>query len=146
VGRLSNVPVPEQNVVGIAAGLVLHRARPWQLPGHRVVHRLVGSTLCAGGAALVVRSWSAAGQVDLSRPERLVTSGPYATSRNPMYVGWALLQVGVGVISGSAWVVATLPPAAGWVHRQVLREERALAAGFGDEFGRYRATVPRYWL
>ena len=146
MGRLSNVPVPEQNVVGIAAGLLLHRARPWRLPGPRYVRRLVGGALSAGGTALVVRSWSAAGQVDLSQPERLVTSGPYAISRNPMYVGWALLHLGVGVLSGSAWVVATLPPAAGLVHGQVMSEERALAATFPENFGRYRAAVPRYFL
>ena len=144
--RLGNVPVPEQNLVGIAAGLLLQRVRPWRLPGPRHVHRLVGGALCAGGTALVVRAWSAAEQVDLSQPERLVTSGPYAISRNPMYLGWALLHLGIGVVAGSAWVVATLPPAAGWVHGQVMSEERALAARFGDEFERYRAAVPRYWL
>jgi protein-S-isoprenylcysteine O-methyltransferase Ste14 len=146
VVRLSNVPVPEQNLVGIAAGLLLHRARPWRLPGPRHAHRLVGGALCAGGTALVVRSWAAAEQVELSEPDRLVTSGPYAISRNPMYVGWTLLHLGIGVVAGSAWVVATLPPAAGWVHRQVMSEERALAVSFGDEFDRYRATVVRYWL
>jgi protein-S-isoprenylcysteine O-methyltransferase Ste14 len=63
-----------------------------------------------------------------------------------MYVGWALLHLGVGVLSGSAWVVATLPPAAGLVHGQVIKEERALAAGFGDDFAHYRAAAPRYFL
>jgi protein-S-isoprenylcysteine O-methyltransferase Ste14 len=146
VVRLRNVPVPEENLLGIAAGLLLHRALPWRLPGPRTLHRLVGVGLCAGGTALVVRSWEVADQVDLSQPERLVTSGPYAISRNPMYLGWALLHLGIGVAAGSAWVVATLPPAAGWVHRRVVSEERALAARFGGEFQRYRATVPRYWL
>lgn len=73
-----------------------------------------------------------------------MTSGPYAASRNPMYVGWALLHLGAGVVSGSAWVIATLPPAAGFVHRQVIREERTLAAMFNEEFRRYQAAVPRY--
>lgn len=143
--RLSNLPVPEQNLLGITAGLLLHRARPWRLPGPRFLHRLVGGTVCAAGAALVVRAWPAAGQVDLSQPERLVTSGPFAISRNPMYLGWALLHLGIGVAAGSAWVVAALPPAAGYVHGQVMSEERALADRFGDEFDRYRGTVPRYW-
>ena len=144
MGRLGNVPVPEENVVGLAVGLALHRVRPWTLAGARTLHHIVGWPVMAAGTYLVARSWSAAGPVDLSRPERLVTSGPYAVSRNPMYVGWALLHLGVGVVSGSAWILACLPPAAGFVHREVEREERALALTFTDEFGRYRSTVPRY--
>ena len=141
---LSNVPVPEENVVGIALGAALHRVRPWTLPGARAVHHVVGWPLVAAGTYLAARSWAAAEEVDLAHPERLVTSGPYAVSRNPMYLGWTLLHLGVGVVSGSAWIIASLPPAAGFVHRQVMSEERALAARFGEEFGRYRAAVPRY--
>jgi len=37
-----------------------------------------------------------------------------------------------------------VPAAAWWTHRQVTQDERALAEKFGDEFGRYRAAVPRY--
>jgi protein-S-isoprenylcysteine O-methyltransferase Ste14 len=142
--RVSNLPVPEPNLVGIAAGMVLHRARPWTLPGTRYLHQLVGWPLMAGGTCLVVRSWAAAGNVDLTRPERLVTSGPYAVRRNPMYVGWVLLHLGVGVAGGSAWIIAGLPPAAGCLHRHVKKEEQALAGEFNDEFERYRAAVPRY--
>jgi protein-S-isoprenylcysteine O-methyltransferase Ste14 len=142
--RVSNVPVPEPNLVVIAAGMALHRARPWALPGTGIAHQLVGLPLIAGGTYLVVRSWGAAGQVDLTHPERLVTSGPYAISRNPMYVGWMLLHLGVGVAGGNAWIVAGIPATASCLHRQVLHEERVLAAEFTDEVVRYRAVVPRY--
>jgi protein-S-isoprenylcysteine O-methyltransferase Ste14 len=74
----------------------------------------------------------------------LVTSGVYATSRNPMYVGWALLHVGAGLIGGSAWVLGAFPVATWLVHRQILREERELGEVFGDQFAHYRAAVPRY--
>lgn len=82
--------------------------------------------------------------MELDRPDRLVRAGPYAFSRNPMYVGWALLHLGVGAVGGSAWVVASCPVAAWWIHRQVAREERVLGETFGGEFARYRAKVPRY--
>lgn len=114
------------------------------LPGPRNVYRLVGWPLIAAGTYLVVRSWAAARQVDLEYPDRLVTTGPYSVSRNPMYVGWALLHLGAGVAGGSGYIVAALPAAAVWVHRNVLREERELGEDFGHEFGRYRAAVPRY--
>ena len=62
-----------------------------------------------------------------------------------MYLGWCLLHLGVAAAVGSSWVVATFPPAAAWMHHEVVREERALTARFGEEFKRYCATVPRYF-
>jgi hypothetical protein len=61
-----------------------------------------------------------------------------------MYVGWALLHLGFGLVGGSAWVLGTFPAAIWLVHRQVLHEERDLGEAFPDEFARYRAAVPRY--
>ncbi|MFG1816198.1 methyltransferase family protein [Kribbella sp. NPDC049174] len=86
----------------------------------------------------------AAGSTELSQPQSLVTSGPYAVSRNPMYVGWALLQLGIGMAAGSGWVLATLPFVGAIVHREVLSEERQLSEQFGDEYRQYCATTGRY--
>ena len=77
-------------------------------------------------------------------PDTLVTSGPYALARNPMYVGWALVHLGVGPLRNDPWVMAALPVASGAVHRGVLREEALLKTAFPAEFGRYRQPVPRY--
>ena len=141
---LGNVPLPELYLLALAASAWLGRARPWVLPGSRLTHRLLGCPLIVAGTILVVRSLEAAGQVDLGHPGRLVTTGPYAVSRNPMYAGWALLHLGAGVAAGSGWILAALPAAAGLVHWQVRCEEQDLGADFGDEFARYRAAVPRY--
>lgn len=61
-----------------------------------------------------------------------------------MYVGWALLHLGFGLVGGSTWVLGAFPAATWLVHRQVLHEERDLGEAFPDEFARYRAAVPRY--
>ena len=118
--------------------------RPWALPGSPLTHRLAGAPLIAAGTIVIARSLRAAGQVDLDHPRRLVTTGPYAASRNPMYAGWALLHVGAAVAGGSFWMLAAFAAATGQVHRLILGEERELGDRFGDEFGRYRAAVPRY--
>jgi protein-S-isoprenylcysteine O-methyltransferase Ste14 len=78
-------------------------------------------------------------------PKILMTRGPYASSRHPMYLaelglwlGWAVLYGSIVVLAGFAIlcvVVSLLAP----------REERDLEAKFGEEYRRYRARVPR-WL
>ena len=106
--------------------------------------RSAGWSIVAAGSLIIARSLQAAGSTELSRPQSLVTSGPYAVSRNPMYVGWGLLQLGIGVITRSGWVLATLPFVGVAVHHGVLQEERRLEETFGDEYRRYVAKVGRY--
>jgi protein-S-isoprenylcysteine O-methyltransferase Ste14 len=92
------MPVPEASVLGILGGLALERVWPW-----RIGPRATGWVLTAAGVLAVARSLEAAGDTDLDLPERLVTDGPYARSRNPMYVAWHLIHLGVGLGAGSGW-------------------------------------------
>lgn len=142
---MRNIPVPEANLVGIAVGAVLHWVRPHKLPASRAVQRFVGWSIAGAGSLVVARSLKAAGSTDLTKPQRLVTGGPYAVTRNPMYVGWALLHLGIGVVAGSRWILVTLPLAGAAVHRDVLSEERRLTEKFGDEYLQYSAKVGRYF-
>lgn len=87
--------------------------------------------------------------VDPLRPERataLVASGPFALTRNPMYVGMAGLLVAHAVLRGA---VVALVPAAAFVavidRVQIPPEESAMEGIFGDEYRAYRDRVPR-WL
>lgn len=61
-----------------------------------------------------------------------------------MYAGWAVMQLGIGLVTGSGWVLATLPAVGAGLHRDVVREERRLARTFGDEYERYSERVGRY--
>jgi protein-S-isoprenylcysteine O-methyltransferase Ste14 len=100
----------------------------------------------AGGAASRFRRGGTT--VDPIHPDRasaLVTTGPNAVSRNPMYVGMAGVLVANAVRRGS--VVALLPAAAfvAWIDRlQVAPEEAALRGLFGSDYADYCATVPRW--
>lgn len=138
--RLRNVPIPQASLTGIAIGLGLAQVRAWRVTRRR----FVGWAAAAAGGLVVAESVKAAGSTELAKPEGLVISGPYAVSRNPMYVGWALIQLGIGVAAGSGWVLATLPFVGAAVHREVLSEERRLSEKFGDEYEAYCATVGRY--
>ena len=143
--RAGNVPLPEASLTAIGIGVALHRVRPWTLPGPRLAHRVLGGSLLAAAGWMLVRAVRTAGQVELERPAGLVTTGPYAVSRNPMYVGWTLLHLGAGLVARSGWMVTGVPVAAWWTHREVLREEDRLRDAFGEQYERYRRTTRRYW-
>ena len=137
------MPVPEQTVAGIALGLLWrHRRGRDAVPS--LVARASGALTIATGAVVVVQAWRAAGEVRLSEPDVVVRHGPFARSRNPMYLGWGLMHLGLATYLRSAELLATVPPAWALMHRQVLREERALTAGLGADYARYRRNVPRY--
>ena len=142
--RASNVPLPEAHLLALAVGAGLDRVHRWRLPRSRVVSWLTGGPLVVAGAWLALRSVAAAGQTRLEVPDRLVTRGPYAVCRNPMYVASAMLHLGIGVAARSGWSVALLPIAVLWTHRQVLAEEAHLRRAFPEAFAAYRAAVPRY--
>lgn len=129
---MTNIPLPPGQVIGLVVGVVLDHLRPTALPGRRSSQRLAGSilTLAGGliiGIALHERRQAALRSFDLERPDSLVTTGPYALTRHPIYVGWWLIHLGIGVVRGSAWVLATLPAAILAEHPSVLAEEADLA-------------------
>ncbi|HEU4848846.1 MAG TPA: isoprenylcysteine carboxylmethyltransferase family protein [Terrimesophilobacter sp.] len=141
---LRNIPVPQQYLVALACGEVVQRVRPARVPGSRSVRLVTGGALAAVAISLIGWSLHATHDVDLGHPDRLVTSGPYALSRNPMYVAWAALAVGAGLLRNSMWMLASVPIGAGFVHRDVLTEEHALATRYPEQFPQYASAVPRY--
>ena len=140
----TNVPLPEPHMAGIVASGVLLLSRPWRLPSGRRLYTGAGCILVGTGIAISAWSVRAASDVDLERPSALISSGPYAISRNPMYIGWTLLYLGAALVIRNAWMIASLPVVAGLIHQGVLREEHTLEQVFGEEYLRYRKLVRRY--
>lgn len=139
-----NVPVPEGHITALAAGLALDRLWPAPVTRRRSTAAAMGGLLAATGALLAAWAVLTSGEVDLESPAALVTGGPYRLTRNPMYLAWSVASVGIGLVANSAWVVALVPAGVLASHADVLREERDLAARFGEEYARYAATAPRY--
>lgn len=83
------------------------------------------------------------------RPENsstLVTSGIYRLTRNPMYVGLALVTIGWAVFLCSVWAFLGPIVFVLYINRfQILPEERVLSAKFGEAYTQYTAVVRR-WL
>lgn len=77
---------------------------------------------------------------------RLATDGPYRYSRNPIYLGMALILGGFALVGNALWPLAALVPVILFIRTQVIdKEERYLEGKFGGEYRDYKARVRR-WL
>jgi protein-S-isoprenylcysteine O-methyltransferase Ste14 len=124
----------------------------WPLPFVPVVLRLpVGVLLVALAAALFafsIRQLRMAGTpVPGNKPTTaIVGTGPYRFSRNPIYLAFFALHLGLAVWVNSLWLVATLIGTVAIIAGVVVpREERYLTERFGAEYLTYKASVRR-WL
>ena len=101
---------------------------------------LLALPLVLGGEAL--RLW-ASGHIEKTR--RLATGGPYAHTRNPLYVGSLLLALGVAAASASSWVVLAVAAYLAAFYPSVMREEAAfLRQTFPEEYGLWARDVPLF--
>ncbi len=129
----------------------------WALDRWLPLYPLFGAAARPGswlliGPGLVILAWPAAaflrartGLVPFTESTTLVTSGLYRVSRNPMYLGMALVLAGAAVRFGS--LSAWLPlPAFVWIiqRRFILNEERFLENTHGDAYRAYRERVRRW--
>ncbi len=92
-----------------------------------------------GLLGILLRAWAAG---HLEKNQALATAGPYAYTRNPLYLG--SLVVGVGLsLAGASWVIGIAFAAFfTMVYVPVMRrEERHLRAQFGETYARYAENV-----
>jgi len=76
----------------------------------------------------------------------LITVGPYRFSRNPIYLAFTLMYLGVASWLGKFWILTGVVPALLLTHFGVVRrEERYLSGKFGGAYEAYRQRVRR-WL
>ena len=128
----SRLRVPAGYVLGV---LVLALARP------STRSLLLATPLVVAGECL--RLW-ASGHLEKTRT--LATGGPYAHTRNPLYLGSALLAVGVAVVSASVPVVAAVIAYFLAFYPHVIREEASfLRDRFGAAYEAWAAEVPLFW-
>ena len=143
-------PPPLIFTLGLAAGFGLEAL----LPGTHVPDALrwpLGALLVLAGAALnasfVARFRRAGTRIEPWEPTTaIVTDGPYRFTRNPGYLGMALISAGIALLADALWPLAALAVTIAVIDRGVIvREERYLERLFGAEYVAYKARVRR-WL
>ena len=78
----------------------------------------------------------------------LITTGPFAHVRNPLYLGNMLIYAGVGVMSNALfpWLIIVALAYFFFQYSLIVSlEEEHLAVAYGEEYQRYRASVPRFF-
>jgi protein-S-isoprenylcysteine O-methyltransferase Ste14 len=150
VANLGLVRPPLVYLISLISGVVIQLATPLPfLPGTLAVP--LGAPLVGVAIALFAYSvatfWAAGTPVPARKPTtKIVRAGPYRFSRNPIYLAFSLLQLGIAMWANSVWLLATLLGAVALMHYFVMRrEEEYLARRFGAQYLDYKASVRR-WL
>ena len=116
---------------------------------HSEIIAWVGVFFCLAGLLLLLWSLVSFGKsfrvgIDTEHPDRLITNGVFAFSRNPIYVAFASILLGQFLIFPN-WILLVYMGAGTWLfHRQVLREEDYLKKHYGREYLEYSKRVRRY--
>jgi protein-S-isoprenylcysteine O-methyltransferase Ste14 len=136
-------------LAAILLGIVLNLV--WPLPFRQASLVWLGPLIILCAVALFLRSlreFRAAGTSvrGSQRSTTIVRTGPYRYSRNPIYLSFILLVLGLAVWLNTLWLLVTLVPAVGFIAAIVIpREERFLERNFQDQYLSYKAAVRR-WL
>ncbi|MBK4217746.1 isoprenylcysteine carboxylmethyltransferase family protein [Paracoccus caeni] len=130
-------------IVAIAVGRIWPHGPEWQA--------MAGIVLAAAGLAMISMATlrMRIGRTTLDpygKPEHLVTSGVFAISRNPIYLGNALLIAGTCLAFAAPLAALILVPAFVTVinRRFIPREEANLRSAFPQEFPAYAMRVRRW--
>jgi protein-S-isoprenylcysteine O-methyltransferase Ste14 len=101
---------------------------------------IVGAAVAVVG--LMIRAWASG---CLKKNMELTTSGPYAHTRNPLYLGTFILGTGIAVSSGAVWFVALFMALYLLIYVPVMSAEaETLRKLFPAEYDRYSLGVPLF--
>jgi protein-S-isoprenylcysteine O-methyltransferase Ste14 len=107
---------------------------------------LVGGFFTVAGVRSFARARTTINPLKPDTASTLVISGIYRVTRNPMYLGLALVLLAWTILLASPWALVAVAGFVFYIDRfQIAPEERALASLFGADYAQYKARVRR-WL
>lgn len=111
--------------------IVLAKPQPW--------------SIALGGAVAALGVWlRAAASGHVKKNEELTTTGPYAHTRNPLYVGSILIGIGFAIAGQSWWVVLAMAALFFFIYVPVVKSEEQFLRGKFANFDDYARSVPRF--
>ena len=139
-------------IAGFVAGWALHSWLEFNIDGAgaSTLQKALGALLIGVGFGITLWALTTFMRVRTGimpdRPARqLVTFGPYRFSRNPMFVGFSAVYIGLAVLLNMVWPLVLLPLVVVILSATVIRhEERYMATEFGDPYTTYCRRVRRW--
>lgn len=123
----------------------IYPAELWQGPARAAGLPLAisGFTLMFISARLFLKSET---NINPFQPAlKLVTTGPYRFSRNPMYIGLSMIYAGLAIVWSNPWMLLSLAPLLFVIYFGVIvPEEIYLGKKFGNEYFEYKKSVRRW--
>jgi len=145
-----SLPPPLVYLVGLVLGVPMGWILPLPFPTGPIGPVIAVSLMAVGILLLATaaRTFSRSGTaLDPRHPtSKIVQSGPYAFSRNPIYLAFAFVYLGLALVLSSVWAMVFLLPVLIFIDRnQIPREEAYLERKFGEDYRSYKSRVRR-WL
>lgn len=117
------------------AAIFLIFARP------EIITLIIGGLVAVVG--LLIRAWSSG---HIRKNQTLAVSGPYAYTRNPLYLGSFILGVGFSIAAGVWWLALLFIGLFLGIYLPVMRvEAKELTEIFGEDYREYAAKVPLFF-
>jgi len=136
-------------LAGIVIGIVISIRIPTKIVPSSLAWMLGGILIVCGAVLTGSAILKFKGVGTTVRPDRaastLVVVGPYRITRNPMYLGLALVYVGITIADQSVWALILLPVGLTIIQRRAIAPEEAfLERRFGANYIRYKENVRRW--
>lgn len=143
------IPPPVFLLACVLVGWGMHGLYPislWSFP----FRGIIAAVFCVTGVGVILQcavrfQKAKTGIKPWKTTTRLVGTGFYRVSRNPIYVSFVLIAVGVAFAVDSLWILILTVPLVGILDRYVIRkEERYLESKFGEDYRNYQKRVRRW--
>ena len=151
-GATVRIPPPLVYLGAVVVGVLVHEfVAPLPIGLPLVLRIVVGaaaavSSLVIMGSAIILFRRTGQDPKPWARTPEIISTGIYRITRNPMYVGIALLQIAIGIGLANWWVIIAVPVVLVVVYLTAIRHEEAyLERKFGRAYTGYKESVRR-WL
>ncbi|MBA3944277.1 MAG: isoprenylcysteine carboxylmethyltransferase family protein [Herpetosiphonaceae bacterium] len=134
----------------LIVGLLLNRLLPVAFLPRNVARRvgalLIGLNFLVGMPAFMNMRRAGTSPNPATPTTAIVTTGPYRYTRNPIYLSFTVMYIGIATFANALWALLLLPGVLAVMNQGVIsREEQYLERVFGKEYTEYKARVRR-WL
>ncbi len=105
---------------------------------------LAGIFLAIWAKFMMKSKWEMPAELNIKRQNKIIKTGPFSFSRNPIYLGFILIILGAFLVLRS-YTILLIPFVISYFYKVILKEEKILTKHFGKEYLEYKSKVGRFF-